>query len=118
MVQRYDDNAPGWQIRSHDDRYYVADLNVDNKSDLVVFNAKHARILSHIAVKPVLSWHGEDGESFRKAATESTYLGHTTVTDTEVYLYATAELKASNGRPLDWVLSYPSFPCVGMAKRA
>jgi hypothetical protein len=38
MVQRYDGNAPGWQMRPHD-RHYIADLNSDNKADLVVFNA-------------------------------------------------------------------------------
>ena len=38
MTQRYDGNAPGWQMRSHD-RHYVADLNGDGKADLVVFNA-------------------------------------------------------------------------------
>ena len=38
MVKRYDGNAPGWQMRTHD-RHYVADLNGDNKADLVVFNA-------------------------------------------------------------------------------
>jgi hypothetical protein len=38
MVHRYDGNAPGWQMRTHD-RHYVADLNSDNKADLVVFNA-------------------------------------------------------------------------------
>jgi len=38
MVKRYDGNAPGWQMRAHD-RHYVADLNSDNKADLVVFNS-------------------------------------------------------------------------------
>ncbi len=38
MVQRYDGNAPGWQMRTHD-RHYIADLNADGKADLVVFNA-------------------------------------------------------------------------------
>jgi hypothetical protein len=38
MTQRYEGNAPGWQMRTHD-RHYVADLNGDGKTDLVVFNA-------------------------------------------------------------------------------
>jgi len=38
MTHRYDANAPGWQMRTHD-RHYVADLNGDGKADLVVFNA-------------------------------------------------------------------------------
>jgi hypothetical protein len=37
-VQRYDGNAPGWQMRKND-RHYVADINGDGKSDLWVFNA-------------------------------------------------------------------------------
>jgi hypothetical protein len=38
-VQRYDGNAPGWQMRKHD-RHYVADVNGDGKVDLFVFNAE------------------------------------------------------------------------------
>jgi hypothetical protein len=38
MVQRYDGNAPGWQMRTQD-RHYVADLNADGNADLAVFNA-------------------------------------------------------------------------------
>jgi hypothetical protein len=38
MTQRYDGNAPGWQMRKHD-RHYLADVNGDGRADLVVFNA-------------------------------------------------------------------------------
>jgi hypothetical protein len=38
MAQRYDGNAPGWQMRRHD-RHYLADLNSDGRADLWVFNA-------------------------------------------------------------------------------
>ena len=38
MAQRYDGNAPGWQMRRHD-RHYVGDLNGDGKGDLWFFNA-------------------------------------------------------------------------------
>jgi hypothetical protein len=37
-VQRYDGNAPGWQMRKND-RHYVADINGDGKADLWVYNA-------------------------------------------------------------------------------
>jgi IgA Peptidase M64/FG-GAP-like repeat len=37
MVQRYDGNAPGWQMRKND-RHYLSDLNGDGKVDLFVYN--------------------------------------------------------------------------------
>ena len=37
MVQRYDGNAPGWQMRKND-RHYISDLNGDGKADLFVYN--------------------------------------------------------------------------------
>jgi hypothetical protein len=37
MVKRYDDNAPGWQMRK-DDHHYISDVNGDGKSDLFVYN--------------------------------------------------------------------------------
>jgi hypothetical protein len=37
MVQRYDGNAPGWQMRKND-RHYISDLNGDGKTDLFVYN--------------------------------------------------------------------------------
>jgi hypothetical protein len=38
MTRRYDGNAPGWQMRQHD-RHYLADINGDGLTDLVVFNS-------------------------------------------------------------------------------
>jgi hypothetical protein len=37
VVQRYDGNMPGWQMRSHD-RHYVGDFNGNGREDLWVFN--------------------------------------------------------------------------------
>jgi hypothetical protein len=37
MVQRYDGNTPGWQMRKND-RHYISDLNGDGKADLFVYN--------------------------------------------------------------------------------
>jgi hypothetical protein len=37
MVKRYDDNAPGWQMRTND-RHYISDVNGDGKADLFVYN--------------------------------------------------------------------------------
>ena len=37
VVQRYDANMPGWEMRSQD-RHYVGDFNGDRKKDLFVFN--------------------------------------------------------------------------------
>ena len=37
VVQRYDANMPGWEMRSQD-RHYVGDCNGDGKEDLWVFN--------------------------------------------------------------------------------
>lgn len=37
VVQRYDANMPGWEMRSQD-RHYVGDFNGDGKEDLWVFN--------------------------------------------------------------------------------
>ena len=36
-VERYDGSLPGWSMKAHD-KYYVADFDGDNKSDLYVFN--------------------------------------------------------------------------------
>jgi len=40
MARRYDDNAPGWEMR-RDDRHYVADFNNDEKDDLYLFNGQN-----------------------------------------------------------------------------
>jgi IgA Peptidase M64/FG-GAP-like repeat len=37
MTKRYDENMPGWEMRSQD-RHYVGDFNGDRKKDLFVFN--------------------------------------------------------------------------------
>lgn len=37
LVERYDGNAPGWQMRRND-RHWVADINGDGRRDLVVYN--------------------------------------------------------------------------------
>jgi integrase/recombinase XerD len=50
------------------------------------------------AVNRLLAWHREGANLFAKLPLLSTYLGHTTVTGTEVYLHATAELLESVGK--------------------
>jgi integrase len=50
------------------------------------------------AVARLLAWHRSGANLYAKLPTLSTYLGHTTVSGTEVYLHATAELRASVGR--------------------
>lgn len=37
LVERYDGNAPGWQMRRHD-RHWVGDINGDGRRDLFVYN--------------------------------------------------------------------------------
>lgn len=37
MAKRYDGNAPGWQMRTHD-RHYIADIDGNGLADLVVYN--------------------------------------------------------------------------------
>jgi hypothetical protein len=37
LVERYDGNVPGWQMRRHD-RHWLADINGDGRRDLVVYN--------------------------------------------------------------------------------
>jgi hypothetical protein len=37
LVERYDGNAPGWQMRRHD-RHWLADINGDGRRDLFVYN--------------------------------------------------------------------------------
>jgi integrase/recombinase XerD len=49
-------------------------------------------------VNRLLAWHREGANLFAKLPLLSTYLGHTTVTHTEVYLHATAELLESIGK--------------------
>lgn len=50
------------------------------------------------AVSRLLAWHRSGANLLAKLPTLSTYLGHTTVSGTEVYLHATAELLESVGR--------------------
>ncbi len=37
MVRRYDGNAPGWQMRTHD-THWIGDINNDGKADLFIYN--------------------------------------------------------------------------------
>ena len=37
LIARYDGSMPGWQF-SHNDKFYVADIDGDGKQDLIVFN--------------------------------------------------------------------------------
>ena len=37
LVERYDGNAPGWQMRRND-RHWLADINGDGRRDLFVYN--------------------------------------------------------------------------------
>ncbi|MBI5767827.1 MAG: tyrosine-type recombinase/integrase [Verrucomicrobia bacterium] len=50
------------------------------------------------AVSRLLAWHRAGDNLFAKLPTLSTYLGHSTVTGTEVYLHATVELMESTGQ--------------------
>ena len=50
------------------------------------------------AVSRLLAWHRAGDNLFAKLPTLSTYLGHSTVSGTEVYLHATAELMESTGQ--------------------
>ena len=37
LVERFDGNVPGWQMRRHD-QHWIADINRDGRSDLFVYN--------------------------------------------------------------------------------
>jgi integrase/recombinase XerD len=50
------------------------------------------------AVNRLLTWHREGTNLFAKLPLLSTYLGHTSLAGTEVYLHATAELLESVGK--------------------
>lgn len=50
------------------------------------------------AVCRLLAWHRSGANLFAKLPTLSTYLGHSTVSGTEIYLHATAELMESVGK--------------------
>jgi integrase/recombinase XerD len=50
------------------------------------------------AVNRLLAWHREGTNLFAKLPLLSTYLGHTSLAGTEVYLHATAELLESVGK--------------------
>jgi integrase/recombinase XerD len=57
------------------------------------------RHLRHtFAVNRLLAWHRQGANLLTKLPLLSTYLGHSTVTGTEVYLQATAELLESVGK--------------------
>ena len=50
------------------------------------------------AVNRLLAWHREGANLFAKLPLLLTYLGHTSLAGTEVYLHATAELLESVGK--------------------
>lgn len=60
------------------------------------------------AVSRLLAWHRNGANLFAKLPTLSTYLGHSTVTGTEVYLHATAELMESTGKRFHDHFAVPS----------
>jgi len=60
------------------------------------------------AVSRLLAWHRNGANLYAKLPTLSTYLGHSTVTGTEVYLHATAELMESTGQRFHNHFAVPS----------
>jgi integrase/recombinase XerD len=60
------------------------------------------------AVSRLMAWHRNGDNLFAKLPTLSTYLGHSTVTGTEVYLHATAELMESVGQRFHNHFAVPS----------
>lgn len=60
------------------------------------------------AVSRLVAWHKSGDNLFAKLPTLSTYLGHSTVTGTEVYLHATAELMESVGQRFREHFAVPS----------
>jgi integrase len=60
------------------------------------------------AVSRLMAWHKSGDNLFAKLPTLSTYLGHSTVTGTEVYLHATAELMESVGQRFREHFAVPS----------
>lgn len=60
------------------------------------------------AVSRLMAWHRNGDNLLAKLPTLSTYLGHSTVTGTEVYLHATAELMESVGQRFHNHFSVPS----------
>lgn len=60
------------------------------------------------AVSRLMAWHKSGDNLFAKLPTLSTYLGHSTVTGTEVYLHATAELMESVGERFREHFAVPS----------
>ena len=60
------------------------------------------------AVSRLMAWHRNGDNLLAKLPTLSTYLGHSTVTGTEVYLHATAELMESVGQRFHDHFAVPS----------
>ena len=60
------------------------------------------------AVSRLIAWHRNGDNLFAKLPTLSTYLGHSTITGTEVYLHATAELMDSVGQRFHDHFAVPS----------
>ncbi len=60
------------------------------------------------AVSRLMAWHQSGDNLFAKLPILSTYLGHSTVTGTEVYLHATAELMESVGQRFHEHFAVPS----------
>lgn len=61
------------------------------------------------AVNRLLAWHREGANLFAKLPLLSTYLGHTTVTGTEVYLHVTADLLESVGKRFHSHFAIPAY---------
>jgi len=60
------------------------------------------------AVSRLMAWHRNGDNLFAKLPTLSTYLGHSTITGTEIYLHATAELLESVGQRFHEHFAVPS----------
>jgi integrase len=60
------------------------------------------------AVSRLMAWHKSGDNLFAKLPLLSTYLGHSTVTGTEIYLHATAELMESVGQRFHEHFAVPS----------
>ena len=67
------------------------------------------------AVNRLLAWYREGAHLGAKLPLLSTYLGHSTVTGTEIYLHATAQLLESAGRRFH---SYFADPPVRKGKKS
>jgi integrase/recombinase XerD len=77
-----------------------------------VHDARHT-----FCVHRLLAWHRSGANLFAKLPALSTYLGHASVSGTQTYLHATAELLASTGRRFHAHFMIPSSKKPGHAHR-